>query len=112
MDSLQPTLVRISVNQAPAKRREAVGRVDVKISPFPPSAANKALCDRPFLIRLGKHHHPRIDKELYVMDMHELTRELKMHNDSKIVMLVADGLGGLPLAPGGKTELATARTPN
>ena len=46
------------------------------------------------------------------MDMHELTRELKVKNDSKIVMLVADGLGGLPLEPGGKTELETARTPN
>ena len=27
-------------------------------------------------------------------------------------MLVADGLGGLPLEPGGKTELETAKTPN
>ena len=44
--------------------------------------------------------------------MHELTRELFVKNDSKIVMLVADGLGGLPLEPGGKTELETARTPN
>src|SRR6185295_19620608 len=46
------------------------------------------------------------------MDMHELTRELKVKNDTKIVMLVADGLGGLPMSPGGKTELETARTPN
>jgi 2,3-bisphosphoglycerate-independent phosphoglycerate mutase len=46
------------------------------------------------------------------MDMHELTRELLTKNDSKIVMLVADGLGGLPLEPGGKTELETADTPN
>lgn len=44
--------------------------------------------------------------------MHELTRELFVKNDSKIVMLVADGLGGLPLEPGGKTELETANTPN
>lgn len=44
--------------------------------------------------------------------MHELTRELFLKNDSKIVMLVADGLGGLPLTPEGKTELETARTPN
>ena len=46
------------------------------------------------------------------MDMHELTRELQVKNDSKIVMLVADGLGGLPLEPGGKTELEAAATPN
>src|ERR1700685_3370344 len=46
------------------------------------------------------------------MDMHELTRELVVRNDEKIVLLVADGLGGLPLEPGGKTELETARTPN
>ena len=46
------------------------------------------------------------------MDMHTLTRELQLGNDSKIVMLVADGLGGLPMTPGGKTELETAKTPN
>ena len=46
------------------------------------------------------------------MDMHDMTRELLIKNNSKIVMLVADGLGGLPLTPGGKTELETARTPN
>jgi 2,3-bisphosphoglycerate-independent phosphoglycerate mutase len=46
------------------------------------------------------------------MDMHSLTRELLVRNQSKIVMLVADGLGGLPMEPSGKTELETARTPN
>lgn len=46
------------------------------------------------------------------MDVHQLTRELQVQNDSKIVMLVADGLGGLPLTPGGLTELETANTPN
>lgn len=46
------------------------------------------------------------------MDIHDITRELFQHTESKIVLLVADGLGGLPLEPGGKTELGTARTPN
>lgn len=46
------------------------------------------------------------------MDIHDLTRELHERNDSKIVMMVADGLGGLPLQAGGKTELETAATPN
>lgn len=45
-------------------------------------------------------------------DLHTLTRQLQKKNDSKIVLLVADGLGGLPLKPGGKTELETANTPN
>ncbi|MBL8830579.1 MAG: 2,3-bisphosphoglycerate-independent phosphoglycerate mutase [Planctomycetaceae bacterium] len=45
------------------------------------------------------------------MDHLELLRELHQKNDSKIVMLVADGLGGLPLEPGGMTELETAKTP-
>ena len=46
------------------------------------------------------------------MNIHELIGELREENGSKIVLLVADGLGGLPLEPGGKTELETARTPN
>ena len=46
------------------------------------------------------------------MDIQRLVRGLKTANDSKIVLLVADGLGGLPLAPGGLTELETAKTPN
>ncbi len=43
---------------------------------------------------------------------HELIRDLRKNNGSKIVLLVGDGLGGLPLAPGGKTELETAKTPH
>jgi 2,3-bisphosphoglycerate-independent phosphoglycerate mutase len=46
------------------------------------------------------------------MNIHELVAELRDDNNSKIVLLVADGLGGLPMQPGGKTELETARTPN
>jgi 2,3-bisphosphoglycerate-independent phosphoglycerate mutase len=46
------------------------------------------------------------------MDMHHLTRDLHQKNGSKIVMLVADGLGGLPMQPGGLTESETAFTPN
>ena len=41
--------------------------------------------------------------------MHDLMKQLREANGSKIVMLVADGLGGLPIEPGGKTELETAR---
>ena len=45
------------------------------------------------------------------MDIHDLTRTLQIKNDSKIVMMVVDGLGGLPQTPGGPTELEAARTP-
>jgi 2,3-bisphosphoglycerate-independent phosphoglycerate mutase len=46
------------------------------------------------------------------MNLHDLTRELQEPAKTKIVLLVADGLGGLPLEPGGKTELETAHTPH
>src|SRR5438552_10144857 len=46
------------------------------------------------------------------MKIHDLTRDLHESSGTKIVLLVADGIGGLPLEPGGKTELETARTPN
>ena len=45
-------------------------------------------------------------------DPHDFTRKLQKDNGSKIVLVVGDGLGGLPLEPGGKTELETANTPN
>ncbi len=45
-------------------------------------------------------------------ELHQLMQELQTDNGSKIVMFVADGLGGLPRKPGGTTELETARTPN
>ena len=46
------------------------------------------------------------------MDMHQLTRELNVQNNNKIVMLVADGLGGLPVQSLGPTELEAAKTPH
>src|ERR1700680_2395005 len=46
------------------------------------------------------------------MKVHDFLRELQEPAETKIVLLVADGLGGLPLEPGGKTELESARTPN
>jgi 2,3-bisphosphoglycerate-independent phosphoglycerate mutase len=46
------------------------------------------------------------------MNLHDLIRELHETNTTKIVLLVADGLGGLPPEPGGLTELESARRPN
>jgi len=42
----------------------------------------------------------------------DLMRELSVKTDSKIVLLILDGLGGLPLDPSGQTELEAAETPN
>jgi 2,3-bisphosphoglycerate-independent phosphoglycerate mutase len=39
-------------------------------------------------------------------------QQLIVPAQSKMVLLVLDGLGGLPLEPGGKTELETAQTPH
>jgi len=44
--------------------------------------------------------------------MSDTLRDLAAKTDTKIVLLVLDGLGGLPREPGGATELETARTPN
>lgn len=46
------------------------------------------------------------------MNIHDLIRELRESAQTKIVLLVADGLGGLPMEASGKTELESARTPN
>ena len=62
------------------------------------------------MIQGGKGSFVYFERRL--MDIHDLTRELHVKNSSKIVMLVADGLGGLPLQAGGKTELETANTPH
>ncbi len=42
----------------------------------------------------------------------ELARELAQENDSKIVLFVMDGLGGLPHPETGRTELESAYTPH
>jgi 2,3-bisphosphoglycerate-independent phosphoglycerate mutase len=43
---------------------------------------------------------------------HNFLKSLIEPADTKIFMLIMDGLGGLPREPGGKTELETASTPN
>lgn len=45
-------------------------------------------------------------------DIQDLMFKLQRENDTKIVLYVADGLGGLQPQPGGKTELEAANTPN
>ncbi len=42
----------------------------------------------------------------------DVMKEVAIATPSKIVLLVADGLGGLPREPQGRTELETANTPN
>jgi len=44
------------------------------------------------------------------MEREELFRKISIENDKKLVLLVLDGLGGLPV--NGRTELETAQTPN
>ena len=45
------------------------------------------------------------------MDLQDI-RELAQPSESKAMLLVLDGLGGLPREPGGPTELEAATTPN
>ncbi len=42
----------------------------------------------------------------------KLMRELQQKNTSKIVLLVMDGLGGIPLEPSGHSALEAAKTPH
>jgi 2,3-bisphosphoglycerate-independent phosphoglycerate mutase len=46
------------------------------------------------------------------MNQLELMKELSVKNETKIVLLVLDGVGGVPMEPGGPTELEAAHTPN
>ncbi len=48
---------------------------------------------------------------MHIFTEHELIREYQRPG-GKIVMLVMDGLGGMPMEPYGLTELETAQTPN
>jgi 2,3-bisphosphoglycerate-independent phosphoglycerate mutase len=47
-----------------------------------------------------------------VVDLFDVYRRIKQAPEGKIVLVVYDGLGGLPKEPGGPTELEAARTPN
>lgn len=49
--------------------------------------------------------------ECLLIDRLEVLRELSVENRTKMVLLVMDGLGGLP-GTGGQTELEAAFTPN
>ena len=44
--------------------------------------------------------------------MGEFPSDIILRNNNKILFVVLDGLGGLPLTKDGKTEMETARTPN
>jgi 2,3-bisphosphoglycerate-independent phosphoglycerate mutase len=48
---------------------------------------------------------------IFTMDWEKIARETSVKTDSKIILLVLDGLGGLPMKRG-ETELEAAHTPN
>src|SRR5262249_26131674 len=63
-----------------------------------------------------RHRRPRYTSSFrnykIPMNLHQLIRDLREPSKTTIVLLVADGLGGLPLQPGGLTELESANRPN
>jgi 2,3-bisphosphoglycerate-independent phosphoglycerate mutase len=61
---------------------------------------------------MAKAGRPNCPEESSDMDSEQLLPELITQTPTRIVMLVMDGLGGLPFEPGGRTELETARTPH
>jgi 2,3-bisphosphoglycerate-independent phosphoglycerate mutase len=46
------------------------------------------------------------------MDLFPVLKELHQKAEGKILLVVLDGVGGLPLEPGGPTELEAAKTPH
>jgi 2,3-bisphosphoglycerate-independent phosphoglycerate mutase len=52
-----------------------------------------------------------VDERIWIVD-HGLIKGLVQQETTKIVLLVMDGLGGLPREKGGPTELEAADTPN
>lgn len=49
---------------------------------------------------------------MIIVDNLDLIKQVSINSPTKIVLLVIDGLGGLPHPDTGKTELETANTPN
>jgi len=47
-----------------------------------------------------------------MFEMCDFPADIILHNNNKIVFVVLDGLGGLPLSKDGQTEMETAKTPN
>ena len=82
-----------------------VPRSPTIVRPRPGSAAARRADPRPSL-RNADPGGPEITTML------DLIRDLAIENETKIVLLVADGLGGLPMEPGGPTELEAASTPH
>ena len=62
------------------------------------------------MMLLNDIHRTQYDTDS--MDILDLMKNLQESTEGKIVLMVADGIGGLARNPGGLTELETAKTPN